>query len=398
MNKYSLIEISMLDNLSFPPKKINYAYVASGLAAFGTALQNYQAVALSLTDLASHTLPASQCLDWSIQLTALGAGGLCSGVVNFWMNVELLEDFYIRMNKVTDIKAGRLETDKVFNWDEWIKIGGILVFIITGILFGLMAFTFAMTGPLAILSVAVGVFVAGIMTIQEVETWLSSYDDSEIVTNDSLSGSELIGKTMGHILAIGNVIALSLSFTLGLTTALMALQVAIIPALITGFSVAFTFGAFTEYFFYKTYLESFCQNFNEKMNKMLSKPNAWFDFLCVSINALVNTAYAYAAIKILTDLLVVASISLPPAAVITTTAIVLALFAGGASFILGLGFKERQYSKESLVSVYKDEDNSKSVYTNSPYVKFSKTISTQHKELEKPSTNINEGLLQLKVA
>ncbi len=305
-----------------------------------------------ITGLANNIIPAGRLLDWSVQISALGAGGLCSGVVNYWMNVELLEEFYKRMtsNEEKYTRKRTLPSRLPAGWEKFQYFAGIFVFVVTGLLFGLMAFTFAAQGPLALLSIAAGVFVAGIMTIQEVETWLQSWDDWEDEQNEQdkkieapLTKLQLLGKWIGHLLAAGNVLALSLLFTLSLAQALMAFQIAAFPALITGFAVAFTFGAFTEYYFYNVYLSDFCKKFGENLGKMLAIPNAWFGFLCVSVNAFVNGALTYTGVELLTGLLLAANMTLPPLAAITALAAISAFFAGSASLILGLAFWIRQH-------------------------------------------------------
>ncbi len=316
-----------------------YVRVIAGLGALGVALQNYPAVVLFINGLTSG-LPASRLLSWSTQVAALTTGGLCSGMVNCWMNIGLLHDFYERMTSGKKYKYHDLK-----GWERLQFLVGIFVFVVTGLLFGLMAFTFAMTGPLAILSIAAGIFVAAIMTIQEVETWLKSYE-KEAVVEDPLTNLQLLGKWIGHIIAVGNVLALSLLFTLGLAQALIAVHMAAFPALMIGLSVAFTFGAFTEYFFYNYYLSNFCKKFGENLGEMMNIPNAWFGFLCVTTNALVNGALTYAGVELLTGLLLAANIALPPMLAITVLAAVSAFFAGSASFILGLDFWISQ-SKEA---------------------------------------------------
>lgn len=321
-----------------------YTHALAGLGALGVALQNYPAVVLFINGLTNGVLPASRCLDWSIQIAALGTGGLCSGMVNFWMNIDLLNAFFKRMTSQGDY------TYKKFSaWQKFLYFSGIFVFVVTGILFGLMAFTFAMEGPLAILSIAAGVLVAAIMTIQEVETWLA-YVETWLTSDDTpdarveapLTHTQLMGKWVGHVIAAGNVLALSLLFTLSLAQGLMALQVAALPALLTGFTAAFTFGAFTEYFFYNVYLSEFCKNFGENWAKMTAIPHAWFGLLCVSTNAFVNGATTYAGVELLTGVLLAAHIALPSLAVITALAAVSAFFAGTASFVLGLDFWIKQ--------------------------------------------------------
>lgn len=315
----------------------------AALGAAGVALQNYPAVVLFFNGLAQGIIPASHWLNVSIQLAAFGTGGLCSGLVNYWMNVELLEGFFQRITGNESYAYQKLNT----LWQQLQFFGGIFVFLVTGLLFGLMAFTFAMEGPLATLSIAAGLFVAAIMTIQEIETWLSSYDQTRSVETN-LTLWQQCGQWIGYIIAVGNVFALSLLFTLSLAQALMAMQVAAFPALIAGLAIGFTFGAFTEYFFYNYYLSDFCQNFAENWTRMQAIPQAWLGFLSVSINAFVNCALTYAGVELLSGLLVAAHIALPPVAAITALAVFSALFAGSASFILGLAFWIRQSPQTEL--------------------------------------------------
>lgn len=317
----------------------SYARVFAGLGALGVALQNYQAVAIFITGIACGGIPASRLLNWSIQIAAMGSGGLCSGMVNYWMNLELLDGFFSRMTSKEDYQYNRLNLTM---WQKIQYLSGIVVFVVTGILFGLMAFAFAMEGPLAMLSVAAGLCVAIIMTIQEVETWLKGYEQNDTAIDAPLTEQQQIGKWVGHIIAAGNVLALSLLFTLSLAQGLIALQVAAMPALVGGFFVAFTFGAFTEYYFYNFYLADYCKDFGENWTKMMAIEHAWFGVLCTAINAFVNGALTYTGVELLTGLLLSANIALPPVALITTIAAISAIFAGSASFILGLDFWIRQ--------------------------------------------------------
>ena len=339
-------------------RKRTYVRLIAGLGALGVALQNYPAVVLFITGLTTGVVPVCMWLSWSTQIMALTTGGLCSFMVNFWMNEGLLNDFHKRMTSDEDYQYKALT-----RWERIQYFAGIFVFVVTGILFGLMAFTFAMTGPLATLSIAAGIFVAAIMTIQEVETWLASYDkakkdkakkaeNAEPEVPMTLTHLQFLGKWIGHIIAVGNVLALSLLFTLGLAQSLMAIQVAAFPALLIGFAVAFTFGAFTEYFFYNAYLSEFCQNFGEKWDKMKAIPNAWLGLLSVVTNALVNGALTYAGVELLTGLLLAANIALPAMLAITILATVSAFFAGTASLILGLNFWIEQNWKEPLPTSY----------------------------------------------
>jgi len=311
-----------------------FSRVLSGLGALGVALQNYQAVELFLKGMTSASKYSAH-----IQAAAFASGGLCSGAVNFCMNVKLLDAFIERLTSGDDYFYKQLTP-----WEQAQYFAGIAVFVVTGILFGLMAFTFAMEGPLAMLSIGVGLFVAAIMTVQEVETWLNAWDKwakaklEGATEEENLTDLQLIGKWCGHIIAVGNVFALSLTFTLSLAESLMALSIAANPAIIAGFAVAFTFGAFTEYYFYNEYLADFCKNFGDNWELMMNSPYALLGLLTVSTNAFVNAAVTYSALELLTALLLTASIALPPVAMITAISVASAFFAGSASFILGMEF------------------------------------------------------------
>lgn len=332
-----------------------YSWALSAFGALGVALQNYQGVELALT----RVLPVAARSKTLIELTALAAGGLCSGMVNFWMNQGLLDGFFARMTARTPYRYTQLTA-----WERVQYFGGIFVFSVTGILFGLTAFTFAMEGPIAILSIAVGIFVAAIMTIQEIETWLSSYDQTTIHEKEYMTISKQIGKYCGHMIAAGNVIALSLLFTLSLAQSLVMLHVAMLPALTLAAVVAFTFGAFTEYYFYNYYLAAFCKNFYEHWHAMLAAPNAAFGFLCVTTNAIVNMALTYAGLDLLATWLLVAEIALPPVVITTLIFGILSCFAGAASFALGMDF----WNKQSTSAPASEPKAAQGFFSKSPYV------------------------------
>lgn len=302
--------------------------VISALGALGVALQNYLAVEIFLKGL----LSGGKWVSGFIKSVSIGSGGIASGMVNFWMNVSLLEGFFARMTSNKDYHYKTLSTLEKVQY-----FGGIFVFVVTGILFGLMAFAFGLEGPISILAVAAGVFVSMIMTIQEVETWLKSYNPLKI-EEEALSGLQKLGKACGHIIAIGNVLALSLLFTLGLAESLMMMQIAAFPAFVIGVAVAFTFGAFTEYYFYNFYLADFCKDFYKNCQLMRANNHPVLGLLCVSTNAFVNAALTYSGVGLLTGLLVTAGIGLPSIAVITGLSVVSAFFSGSASFVLGMDF------------------------------------------------------------
>lgn len=311
--------------------------ILSGLGAVGVALQNYPAVEIFVQGVLKGIIPLNRWSLGMMQALSFTTGGLCSGLVNFWMNVELLEGFFKRINSNEEYQYLRLN-----NWEKFQYFSGVFVFVVTGVLYGLMAFTFAMEGPLATLSISAGLFVAGIMTIQELETWFASYDKKEAEVDGVLSLMQQLGQYVGQMIAVGNVAALSLLFTLSLAQSLMALQMAAVPALAIGFAVAFSFGAFTEYYFYHFYLANFCKNFGTNLNRMAALHNAYIGFLCVCTNAFVNGALTYAGIELLMGLVITANLACPPLAAIIALASGCSFFAASASLMLGMDFWVRQ--------------------------------------------------------
>lgn len=303
------------------------SFIFSALGAAGTALQNYTAVVMFLRGLVGvATIP--KYISGIIHGLALGAGGLCSGAVNLFINLDLLDGFFARM---TSSKPSIPLT----GWEKFQRDMGIFIFSVTGVLFGLMAFTFSAATPLAALSVASGIFVAIIMTIQEIETWLQGFEHTRLKMT--------WGKLCGHLIAAGNVLALSLLFTLGLAEFLMVVQVAAFPALMIGFAVAFTFGAFTEFYFYNFFLAKFCHNIESNWEAMKSSHYSWIGFLCIGINAFVNGALTYSGVGLLTGAFTLAGIGLPSAVLITGLAVISAVFAGCASLFLGMDFWIRKH-------------------------------------------------------
>ena len=307
----------------------NTSFIISALGAIGGALQNYIAMEMFLREIIGGLTSISRLLSGSIHVAAIATGGVCSGMVNFFINMDLLDAFLKRLTS-DEIKA------ELSTWDTFAYYAGIAVFSVTGILFGMMAFTFSASTPLALLAIASGVFVALIMTIQEIETWLQKFDPPTVHENDE--AEDWLGTLCGHLIAGGNVLALSLLFTLGLSEVLIALQVAALPAFVIGLSVAFTFGAFTEYYFYDFFLAKFCGHFAAKWHEMTHCDYAPLGFLCIGVNAIVNAALTYSGVGLLAGALVLAGIALPPAGVILALSVVSAIFSGSASLILGMDF------------------------------------------------------------
>jgi hypothetical protein len=357
---------------------------------------------------------------------AIVAGGICSTVVNFCLNAELLHNFYKRITKKP---LPALSTAEKFQYSI-----GMFVFIITGILFGLTAFSVAGAGGLSalgwsgILAIAVGVFVSIITIFQELETWLESFDNviaieiykkwqkleqdkdnalnvtaevnkllaklqklnetlEEQALNDKnteiqktlkqlklgnksaviaelkklqtdveaveLNGSPLyslekwlkklnIARFIGFVISLGNVMALSLLFTIGLTTFLTHLGVAALLALIIGFSVAFTAGAFTEFYFYQGFLTNFCDNIEKRWKDLFNTKNWGVGVLTVAVNGMINAVLAYFGVQMLETLFLSAGIAVPA---LLPLAIVSAVFAGLASLLLGTDFWIRNSEK-----------------------------------------------------
>jgi hypothetical protein len=304
-------------------ESVDIAHLLAGFGAMGVAMQNYPAVVYFLKEMSSNFFPASKLLDNVINLIAFGAGVLCSGWVNFLINVDLLNKFF----------NGSDDTFALSDTQKKCYYAGIGIFVVTGILFGLMAFTFAMEGPFAALSILAGVFVAAIMTIQEVETWFSSFKPQQ-----SLTTEQWLGQWIGHVIAIGNVIALSLLFTLSLAQSLMMINFTAANAFLIGALIAFSFGAFTEFYFYDYYLASFCGDFWNNWATMNNNPQKNLGLICVATNAFVNAALTYAGVSLLLNSLVLNQLVLLPTIALPIISSLSSFFAGSASFILGLDF------------------------------------------------------------
>lgn len=155
-------------------KKKGYFLVVAGvlllalLGAAGVGFQNFTAFFEVLVG--SFALAHAPAL-----ALAIVAGGLCSTAVNFFLNAELLYDFYRRVTKKPLPALSPIGAVQY--------IVGIGVFVITGVLFGMTAFSVAAAGGLSalgvagILAITVGVFVSVITIFQELETWLASFDN-----------------------------------------------------------------------------------------------------------------------------------------------------------------------------------------------------------------------------
>ena len=384
---------------SVPLKLVTY--LLAFLAAAGSSLQHFEGVSSFLGQYATLFLNGSGILGLS-----LATGGVMSGLINLSINFECLEDF---IDRVFNKPFPKLRGWRGFRY--WLGSG---VFLITGVLFGATAVAFGSVGALAGIALAAGIFVSILMLIQELETWLKSFDDNspELVKELSIwltsaqendfdtqlqiwvteksaaklnAKAKLIeelnallkkdgtaitkaslekwlkdfnaksslwsafkkywmeltpGKAVGLIITLVNVFALSLLFTMGVATFLTGFGVPLLPALIAGFAIGFTGGAFTEFYFYNAFLSDFFSNVSKKWSDFKNEKNATSKIIDipwkvigvagVTVNALVNVALTYTGIVLLNTLMLSAGLSIIPLPVI----FVAAAFAGLASFAL----------------------------------------------------------------
>jgi hypothetical protein len=133
--------------------------------------------------------------------------------------------------------------------------------------------------------------------------------------------------------------------------------VAAFPALLVGLSVAFSGGAFTEFYFYNFFLSKFCHSFDKKWALMMDTKFAYFGLFCISSNALVNLALTYSGVGLLSLVLVTAGVALPPMWAVIGLSAVSGVFAGAASFLLGMDFWIKSISpcNESLTMLKPDK-------------------------------------------
>lgn len=299
-------------------------YLVALLGAAGSSLQNFMAFVLFLGRVTSIT-------SFFIHLSA-SIASICSGLVNFCININLLNDFANRFNGTQKTYPGK-------GWQRFIFYVGSFVFITTGILFALTAIAFGPAGPLAILGIIAGVFVGLIMMIQELETWLKAFNEEHEYVSfwQGLTNwwhQLTLGKVIGTFIALGNTMALSLVLTPGLGLFLAGFGVPIATALIVGFSIAFSVGAFTEFYFYNQFLSGFCNKFIQKCQDLLQSDYAAVGVISIIINAGVNTALCYAGVFMFSSLALSAGLAFPPLGL----AIVAAGFGGLASLLLGADF------------------------------------------------------------
>lgn len=357
----------MLDTVSTDNKKasgwgisLNWLLIwgISLAGAAGIALQNFMAFQLFLNSLGRLTVQTVLGISGAL-------GGAVSGLVNLCMNLELLNDFLSRFKK------GRVKP-KLEGWKKFRYYFGSFVFIATGILFGLAALAFGGSGILAGLGLGAGILVSIIMIFQELETWLQSFDGAEAqkkslkkIFNDWLESLKKpkagISKAAGFLISVGNVLALSLLFAFGLSSFLIGIAgVPAVPAIIGSLVVAFTVGAFTEFYFYNYFLSKFCEDIvlNWKEFLKLSSAKMSLAVLSSAINAAVNGVLCAATVASFNFILLSAGMSAIPLGIIVTASVFCAL----ASFILGTTFWTKFWNKPeapkaSTDSVVSNSDN-----------------------------------------
>lgn len=306
------------------------AISGAAIGGAGVGLQNY----LAVTSLTSSGGSIIQGL-----LQAGGAVGAGAGAAaNFLFNYDLLRSFF---DRITGKKKRRKPLPV---WRQIIRfVGGVLV-VMTGLMFGGVSFAFGMSSPLAILGIVAGVAVAGVTTIQELETWLQNFDKEEEEEKtlaqlwqewwDELTWR----KAVGYFIALMNSLALCLTFAIGLTVFFSFLGMPAMPALIAGFVSAFTAGLFTEMSFYGTFLGGFCANISQRWSDFKNTKWTPVGATVAVTNALINGVLMYAAVGMLTAVVVAAGIAAPPLGVIIGVGVVCAVFATVASLILGVNF------------------------------------------------------------
>lgn len=373
-------------------------YVLSLIGALGSALQNFMALMDFLKDLIQILLWLHKISMNLLYGAAIVLGGLCGGVVNFCLNVELLESFFKRF--VGEERKTRPTLD---GWQEMRYWGGLAIFIITGILYGLTALAFGPVGVLVLFGIAAGLFVAGIMMVQEIETWLESFDDVEY---NKLSLTQKFGgwlknltpgKVVGLAVAVLGVAGLSLMFAYGLTLFLATVGLPLLPALLVGIGVAFTAGFFTEFYFYNRFVGDYIASLKENLIAFSETKAAPVGFTLALVNAAVNGVAAYYVMThLLPMVLLAASIAAPPLLLATAGIGMLVLGVVLMSFFLGLNFWQRSMKREKSADAsqekavanenIKEEKNQKKKSANPSCVGFFSKMADGLSSIFKPSS------------
>ena len=304
-------------------KKI--VYLTAFLGALGAGFQSFMAFIIFLDKISNFSS--------LLKLLISGVLNLYSSLINFAMNIGLLWDFFERI-------SGKKPKPFLSGWQKFRYYAGSALFIVTGLLFALTIVAFAPTGILAITGTIAGVFAGIMMMIQQLETWLQSFPTDE---KKQLSLWEKFSKwyknltapqIIGFVIALGNLLALSLLLTLGLSSFLLSLGVATFPAIVIGMTIACTMGAFTQFHFTNTFISNFCTNFLVRCQLLWKSKGAAFGILSILTNGGVNAALFYAGVLMLGSLLLSAGIVFP----VLPFAIISAIFGGIASILLGSEF------------------------------------------------------------
>lgn len=373
-------------------------YAGSFLGAVGTGIQNYMGSVQFIQYFMGQAYSLSDAGVGIAHSCAAALGGASSIFVNYLLNVELIRDFIFRLKRLRlrslqrhyDEQVARLEELKqnqlraqadierieaylagrkliidrlqaelgaenviglksgLTGWKKvmcWIGIG---LFIVSGLLYGLMAVAVAPQGVLAILGIIAGALVTPIQTIQEIEVWVGWLDPMRA---SEASRSSKLAKGVGIGFSIATVVVLSTLFTLGIASFLMSFGVAALPAVIAGAAVAFSVGAFTEFFFYAPYLMSFCGDVSKTIQEFKASKKPLLGLLIVGLNAAANGVMAGFAIGLLIGVIVAAGAAVPPFGGVLAVAILGGVIAAAASFMLGTKFWISKFGADKPKSV-----------------------------------------------
>ncbi len=341
------------------------AWILSILGALGIAFSNYTGLASLLQTIANGALAATKVGLGFLHGISIAAGAICGGAMNLIMFRDLLDDFLWRFIKRKDENGEwtvKPKPEFKNNTSRVKYVVGILAFVLSGLLYGAMAFAISSTSPIAILGIIAGILVGGLSTIQELETWLS---DEEWNKRDPKAPADPIGtkgtKIFGLTLTTAEVIVLSLLFAAGFVTFLTHFHVPVIIALTVGSAVAVPTGLFTQKTFYKPSLTRFCNGFRDRFKALKTETKApGFGLAFAIVNGLVNGALAYVGMSMLIGVIATAvGVAAPPLGAVLAIGIVVAIIAATASMILGMEFWIKKMPKkkpENIAAVAENDE------------------------------------------